>query len=74
MYVHPYYSEPFVVSFEHTIYEVAETAGQVEVCVILTHPETSILENVVGVEVFEDYVIKTNEHFPSGAAIASEFQ
>ena len=74
MYAHPCYSEPFVVSFEHTIYEVAETAGQVEVCVILTRPVTDIFENVIGVEVYEDDMIKTNEHFPSGAAIASEFQ
>ena len=62
-----------MVSFEHSIYEVAETAGQVEVCVILTRPDTDIFENVVAVEVFEDEVMKTNEHFPNDAAIASEF-
>ena len=67
------YTEPLVVSFEHTLYEVAETAGQVEICVILTRPDTDIFENVVGVEVFEDDVIKTNEFIPMGAAIASEF-
>jgi len=66
------YTEPFVVSFERTLYEVAETGGQVEICVILTRPDTDIFENVVGVEVFEDDVIKTNEFIPIGAAIASE--
>ena len=66
--------EPLVVSFERTLYEVAETAGHVEVCVILTRPQTDIFENVVGVEVFEHDMIKTNEFFPIGAAVASEFQ
>ena len=41
---------------------------------ILTRPDYDIFESVVGVEVFEDYVMKTNEFFPMGAAIASEFQ
>ena len=68
------FAEPFVVSFEHTVYEVAESAGQVEVCVILTSPDIDIFENVVAVEVFEDEVMKTNEHFPNDPAIASEFQ
>ena len=65
-----------MVSFERTIYEVAETAGQVEVCVVLTNPdtETIISSHAVGVEVYEDFDMKTNEHFPSDAAIASEFQ
>lgn len=61
-------------SFERTLYEVAETAGQVEVCVILTSPDTDIFENVVGVEVFEHETNKTNEFFPMGAVIASKFQ
>ena len=43
-------------------------------CVNLTNPESDIFENVVGVEVYEDSFIRTNEHFPSGAAIAGEFQ
>ena len=66
-----------MVSFEHTIYEVAETAGQVEVCVVLTNPDIETIihsPEVVGVEVYEDPSMKTNEHFPSDAAIASEFQ
>ena len=66
-------TEPFVVSFEQMLYEVAETTEQVEVCVILTRPDTDIFENVVGVEVFEDFVLKTNEFIPMDAAIASEF-
>ena len=66
-------AEPLLVSFEQTIYEVLETAGQVEVCVILTRPETDIFNNVVGVEVFVDWFVEINEYFPSGAAIASEF-
>jgi len=40
--------------------------------VILTSPDTSIRESVLGVEVFEDDMNKTNEYFPKGAAIASE--
>ena len=67
------FTEPPEICFDRTIYEVNEAAGQVEVCVILTSPDTSILESVLGVEVFEDEVKKTNEYFPSGAAIASEF-
>jgi len=67
-------TEPLVVSFERTISDVNEAAGQVEVCVILTRPETDIFENVVGVEVFEHETIKTNEFFPIGATVASEFQ
>ena len=43
-----------------------------EVCVLLTRPDTDIFESVVGVEVFEDLGVETNEHIPSGAAIASE--
>ena len=39
----------------------------------LTNPDTSILESVLGVEVFEDERKKENEFFPRGAAIASEF-
>ena len=69
------FAGPFVVSFEDTIYEVAETAGQVEICVILTSPSSdTIIPAVekVGIDVFEDSFIKTNEHFPVGAAIASE--
>lgn len=66
-------AEPLLVSFENTIYEVAEEAGQVEVCVLLTRPtDACIYENIIGVEVFGDN--KTNEHFPSDAIIASEFQ
>ena len=41
---------------------------------ILTSPDFDIFENVVAVEVFEDEVMKTNEHFPNDPAIASEFQ
>jgi len=69
-------AEPLVVSFEHTIYEVNETAGQVEVCVNLTSPDTStdIFDSVVRVEVYEDNSFKTNEHFPNGAAVAGGFQ
>ena len=60
--------------FEHTIYEVAETDRQVEVCVILIRPDdaTDIAPNMIGVEVFEDDAT-TSELIPSGAAIASEF-
>jgi len=63
-----------VVSFEDTVYEVAESAGQVEVCVILTSPDFDIFENVVAVEVFEDEVMKTSEYFrPSDAQRSNVF-
>ena len=68
-----HFTEPPEICFDRTIYEVNEAAGQVEVCVILTSPDTSILESVLGVEVFEDERKRANEHFPKGAAIASEF-
>lgn len=71
--IHPT-TEPFVVSFEKTIYEVNEGKEQVEVCVILTSPETSILGTVVAVEVYEDSYNKTNVHFPSGAEVAGGSQ
>ena len=69
-------ADPLVVSFEHTMYEVNETAGQVEVCVNLTSPDTStgISDSVVGVEVYEDDSFKTNEHFPNGATVAGGLQ
>ena len=63
---------PLVVSFEREIYNVTETDEQVEVCVILTSPDSGIFEEVVGAEVFEDDMVKTNIHIPSDAAIASE--
>ena len=65
------FAEPFVVSFEDTIYEVNETAGQVEICVILISPTIDVIitPEEVGVEVYGE---ETNEHFPEDAAIASE--
>lgn len=65
-------TDPFVVSFENTIYDIDESAGAVEVCVNLTHPapDFDIFPNEVGVEVYEDS--NMNEHLPSGVAMASE--
>ena len=71
--IHPL-AEPLLVSFEQTVYAVLETAGRLEVCVILTRPDTDIFEHVVGVEVFGEWFIEANEYIPSGATIASKFQ
>ena len=41
---------------------------------ILVNPPNNIIitPEEVGIEVYEDFFVKTNEHFPMGAAIASE--
>ena len=47
-------SVPLNVSFEETVYEVVESDGRVEMCVILTQPNYDIHEHSVNVEVFVD--------------------
>ena len=48
------FSVPLNVSFVETVYTVVEQDERVEVCVILTQPDTDILDNSVNVEVFAD--------------------
>ena len=48
------FSVPLNVSFMETVYNVVERDEIVEVCVILTQPNTDILDNSVNVEVFVD--------------------
>ena len=43
-----------MVAFLQTTYTVIENEGQVEVCVNLTHPQTTILNEKVHVEVYRD--------------------
>ena len=57
------------VSFEKTVYEVIESIGRVEVCVILTEPGYDILENTVNVEVFVD---DDSIYIPNNVNIASK--
>ena len=69
---YPSNADPLVISFEQAIYEVNETEGQVEVCVILTSQNADIF-NVSGGVVSASINIETNETLPSSAAMASEF-
>ena len=69
---YPSNADPLVISFERAIYEVNETEGQVEVCVILTSQNTDIF-NVSGGVVSASINIETDETLPSSAAMASEF-
>ena len=50
----PIFSVPLNVSFVETVYTVVEPDEIFEVCVILTQPDTDILDNSVNVEVFVD--------------------
>ena len=54
VYILMIFSVPLNVNFEKTVYEVVESDGRVEMCVILTQPDTDILDNSVNVEVFVD--------------------
>ena len=60
---------PLIVSFEKTVYEVMESDGRVEVCVILTQPDTDILDTTINVEVF---VNDNSIYIPSNVDIASK--
>ena len=52
-----------------TVYTVVEPDEIVEVCVILTQPDTDILDNAVNVEVFVD---DDSIYVPSNVNIASK--
>ena len=65
------FSVPLNVSFEETVYEVVEHDGRVEMCVILTQPDTEIFENSVNVEVFVD---DDSIYSPRNSHMASKFE
>ena len=62
-------AEPFRVAFVEKTYTVDEGVGAVNVCVILTHPMTDILDETANVFVI-DY--SSSIYIPSGASLASE--
>ena len=65
------FSVPLNVNFEETVYEVVESDGRVEPCVILTQPDTEIFENSVNVEVFVD---DDSIYIPRNSHMASKFE
>ena len=65
------FSVPLIVGFEKKVYEVVESDGSVEVCVILTQPDHNILNNSVNVEVF---VNDDSVYIPSNVNIASKLK
>ena len=55
--------------FVQTSYTVSESAGSVEVCVNLTHPQNDIFDEFVVVEVID---FPSSVYIPLNAALASE--
>ena len=63
------FSDPFEVAFVATTYTIDESVGAVNVCVHLTQPQTSILDQTVGVLIIDN---SSSVYIPAGAALASE--
>ena len=63
------FSDPFEVAFVATTYTVDESVGAVNVCVHLTQPQTSILDETVSVLIIDN---SSSVYIPAGAALASE--
>ena len=64
-----FHVDPFVVGFLETMYNISEGVGSQEVCVILTHPQTNILDESVVVEVYD---FPSSIYIPADVTLASE--